>query len=740
MYGYFVFEAGRPGTPHPILGVFCATASPSANEVISVIAHHKKSSYSFSAILLVGLESERESIGQISSDPSIVDCLPVPSNAPATKLVEVLLIPRQGLDQNTEVLDSTWRDIQNAALLTIFDRRNTLLVSPPTHHFAKPSKRHSNKFIRTANALVDGAEITFIAACCLQYVNDSVRHFYCDTGGIAVVAFAIDSLRRRFAPGMINASVNTFESYGGLKKFDFRSCDTASVLLSASTSGGLERDILNQEPRLRPTQIITLFSLGDRKTESHIVLDLEISKQHRESLGEFRSYPEDDCLLCKEGSIHVPMMGDQFIPSQSVTDTVLIKQTHAPVWLSRFLSATACNGVLRAFYPNPDSSQSASLVFIDMEQLFEGIVKAVSLQKRIDRMISQATPVATTRILYLGDPSSAKLAAQIQSRLKELRHEASNLEIRPIREALNGLSESDGATIVVAGAIASGQSLLSASQLLRNLETSGAITYLVGLSRMSTVSEYEKLERDLRMGEVSSDYGFCVAERINLPLNGRFSVTSWDEELELLQALSDATHGSLRTCFEERIRFLQEAASRDHRGLADRLFWPASNSVELQLRPGFVFFPKDVDPQKASQGDVFFAVVAVLHHLRVGSGAKSLLRQTEYKRVLISPLCFDRFNDGILQAALLRAANRPELDYSSSPEESEAMCNVLRAILEGADTTKGEAAREFLLAIAIDRLVLCGIDIADLYNEFASVCTDPVSSALWAEIKKRHLY
>ena len=740
MYGYFTFEVDRPGTPHPILAVFCATAAPATDEIVTAISNHKKASQSFSTILLIALESERDAISDLSGEQAIIDCLPRHSQSSKSKSVETILIPRNGLDESTEVFETAWKKIRHAALLTIFDRRRTLLVSPPTHHFAKPSKRHSDKFIRAANALVDGAEITFIASCCLALVDDSIRHFYCDTGGIAVVAFAIDSLRRRFNAGMVSASVNTFESYGGLKSFDFRSCDAAVVLLSASTSGGLERDILHLQPRLRPTQIMTLFSIGDRKTESHVVLDLESDQQHRAAIGEFVSHPEEDCPLCKRGSIHVPMMGDQFIPSQSVTETVLIKQTHPPGWLFRFLSATACNGVLRAYYQNPDSPHSASLVFVDMQQLFEDTGKAISLQKRIDRMMSQATPLAATRILYLGDPSSAKLAAQVQSRLRELRHDTSNLEVRPLREGLDGMSGSNGATIVVAGAIASGQSLLSASQLLRNVETSGAITYLVGLSRMSTASEYEKLERDLRMGEVASDYGFCVAERINLPLNGRFSVTSWDEELSLLRTLSDSTHGNLRNSFEQRIRCLQDAASNDHRGMSDGLFWPAPNGAALLLRPGFVFFPSEIDPEHASQGDVFFAVVAVLHHLRVGNGAKSPLRQTEYKRVLISPLCFDRFNDGVLQAALLRAANRPELDYSSSPKESEAMCNVLRAILGAEESSKGEAAREFLLAIAIDRLVLCGVDIANLYNEFASLCKDPVSSAFWAEIKNRHLH
>lgn len=65
--------------------------------------------------------------------------------------------------------------------------------------------------------------------------------------------------------------------------------------------------------------------------------------------------------------------------------------------------------------------------------------------------------------------------------------------------------------------------------------------------------------------------------------------------------------------------------------------------------------------------------------------------------------------------------------------------SILRSIFESTETDKGEAAREFLLAIASERLVLCNVDLASLYAEFSVECSDPVASAFWSVIKNRHL-
>ena len=108
----------------------------------------------------------------------------------------------------------------------------------------------------------------------------------------------------------------------------------------------------------------------------------------------------------------------------------------------------------------------------------------------------------------------------------------------------------DGASLVVAAAVASGQSLLAVSQVLRELQTNKAITYLAAITRMASVADVDKLDRDLRMGEHAADYAFSVAERIHLPLVGRMASCAWDEELALLQEWSNIATGDVQTRLE----------------------------------------------------------------------------------------------------------------------------------------------------------------------------------------------
>lgn len=732
MYGYFTFEVQPPDESIRTMVLFCATSAPSADAVIAAVRKYGENALSPDRIVLVGIDSERSPIENIAQDERLRDALGTHIRQVASPLIHVALIPRSGLDDDYQIDGLKWKVVRAAGLTTIFRRRNALLIAPPTHHFEKPSSRHCDRFIRTANALVDGAEITFIAACCLRFIPPSVQHFYCDTGAISVVAFAIDSLRRRFDHQIIPATVDTFESYDGLKSFVFRHCDESIVLISASTSGGLESEICSTEKRFRPGQIITIFSVRARNNGTHSLLELSEREEVRESVGDLKSYEHAECPLCVRGSIAVPMMGDQFIPVRSETKRVLPMKKHSPSWLPRILESMAGRNILRAFYRSPNSAHATNDVFIDLERAFSEKWDSDFL-KRLDRLILQNVPAHVTRIIHLDDPASMSLANTIKTRLNENGLDT-NPEVVPAGKTGELESLNRGACLVVAAAVASGQSLLAVSRSLRSLQSNRAITYLVALTRTDLAKHIEKIENDVRMGEFSKDYGYSVVEQLYLPIVGRFARSSWDEELGILQEWANTAEGELQVCLEARIEILRAAQSAVTRGLSDDLFWPTKRSVKMALSPGFVFFPKST-PKEVFQGDVYFTVVSVLHHLRT-DGPKPELRQTEYERRVLSPLCFDRFNDGVIQASFLRGAVRPELDYSDSPDDSELMTTVLRSILSAGGTPKGEASREFMLALVLGRMVLVNRNLVALHAEFSATTDDVLVRRMWEHIAK----
>ena len=93
---------------------------------------------------------------------------------------------------------------------------------------------------------------------------------------------------------------------------------------------------------------------------------------------------------------------------------------------------------------------------------------------------------------------------------------------------------------------------------------------------------------------------------------------------------------------------------------------------------------------------------------------KDGLFQTSFVKNVLDPFVFNRFNDGIIQASLLRAARNEELNYSCSKKISADMLMLLKTFLKSVDEYQGEAILEFLYALAIGKLRLS----KEHYNEF----------------------
>ena len=67
---------------------------------------------------------------------------------------------------------------------------------------------------------------------------------------------------------------------------------------------------------------------------------------------------------------------------------------------------------------------------------------------------------------------------------------------------------------------------------------------------------------------------------------------------------------------------------------------------------------------------------------------------------------FARFSDGILQASLLRAAQRSELDYSASYDLSRQFTSTFISVLVNHKNAVGDAALEYVYAFATDKVLL----------------------------------
>jgi hypothetical protein len=83
------------------------------------------------------------------------------------------------------------------------------------------------------------------------------------------------------------------------------------------------------------------------------------------------------------------------------------------------------------------------------------------------------------------------------------------------------------------------------------------------------------------------------------------------------------------------------------------------------------------------------------------------LGKSLFQQALIDPENFTRYNDGVIQAAMLRAAYPSELDFRSHPGASNDMARLISKWIQLASYPAGDAVPEFLLAVATGKLRLC---------------------------------
>ena len=438
---------------------------------------------------------------------------------------------------------------------------------------------------------------------------------------------------------------------------------------------------------------MTLFTLYEPTGSAKVVCNLRKDESNPDGFDEVKNFRERDCPLLRRG-VDANRDLDRTVPARPGHDRAPDFASHSQPEMVVAIPETV-RGDGRDPAPitsRGDTNHATKEVFFNLQTMFADpdMLKIEPHVSRLWRTVARVVSASLTRILCLDSPASHSLAVRIKARLGP---DWSSVEIVNHQEVLRNVDQhqrTSDATLVVAAAAASGCSLQAVSQLLRTIQTNGAITYLLGLARFPDKQAQDEVESNITYGDQPKEHGFFVIDRVFLPLVGSQTKTSWEMELDLIdRALSAPPDEPTRLALESRGREIREA-SETH-GMSDGLFWGKINGEPLALRPRFVFH--DFSPSNpASQADVFFTIVAVLHSLRSERRSSESLFQHEYRRRVLSPICFDRFNDGVIQGSILRAAHPVELDYSIDERLSSAMWQILDTIFSSSSTQVGEAA------------------------------------------------
>lgn len=765
---YFIYEASielRPRQSTAVTIVYCSSTQIIPRDIGNALAAHFETATFPQQIWLLGPSDTEESLNAAVKHPDLLDRVPAITRYYKAPAVIVGTIDIHGLIclhvESPIKLDRRTSDtVFGKGLVEIFRTHDGVINASAGYHYVKPSGKHSDAFLRTANVLKYGNEISFIAAALLSHLPDpDIQYIYTDTASINSLAYSLAEIIGRLRPASPRPSIDSFGSYAGINGAFEIEKDTASVaLISASTSGAIVDQIEQSQKLPRHRQII-LYFVGKRDDSIKVLCDLTEGQAPLGYMNPIRSWKASDCPLCQGGQSTVHVGGDQFLPANPTVSSRMITAKDAPDWLSPLMKSVYGYGVVACHTTVAGSDDPFRTIFFDLSRIIDDPDNLTSdISNKLSKTLIRHIPAATKWLVHLDDRDSLLLAQRIRTELNRLGVRLSDEHIVNAKDlsTRQRTSLGDGVAVIVASAVVTGRSILSLSRSLRRAHEGNPLVFLILVARMQDEAQWKELSVNLTYGNSNpKEHGLFCVESIHLPPDSAAKGTPWYEEAKLWRRLrDDATpfNGSIGA--EDLIRSIEQRlevieASPAVGGLTSSLFLEATidgEGLPLHLQPNFAFwdFSYSVDPNTdgriPTQADVFLTVSAILHNLRLTRKTKHAALSHDHNWTVIAPRNFARFNDAIIQASLLRAALPRELDYSSDETLSLHMFDVIQETLTAVGTEEGAASAEFLLALVLGRVRLGRPDIQRLLTMYSTVApTWPVlHQVLWNELENTY--
>lgn len=612
----------------------------------------------------------------------------------------------------------------------IFRKGNGLVESSSDHHFVFPSGKHSAKFIRTGNILINSPEIFFLTIQLFKYIKGK-NFIYCDTSSINVLPYALLELKRRFGKKFKSPTINSFSSYEVFESRKIPFSKDSLVLISASTSGNII-DRLLQDRLAERDQILVLYFIGPPEKygshSSNILCNLTLGDDFKSGIEQFATHKNEiDCKLCTDHSRPIAVLGDVFLTIQPRIQSVLLSTDHQPKFLSNFImnyrGKKEDDVLIKVFYKEDDANNDYE-VFLDTKKLFSKMVLGLfpKYLEKLNRLINVYIPANVKYLIHLPDEGSKILAEYISKGINC----AVAPEVLHIKNLANVLDKT-GSVVIVASSIVTGRHLLHISRALRSNDKL-SIIYFVGVSRTANEKYTATLRSNLSRGKDLSDTRPVISiEELNCP--NEKANSSWKVERKFWESIIDKAEDTDELYKFAKARRQILLKNKETIGLCNEAFLLKFNNERLRLRKGFAFWNFKYSEAETFQSEVYFTIASIINNLEhKDTNEKYSLKQTNYIRNLISPDNFHRYNDGIIQAAILRAGQSECFAYDLDKDSSLKMRTILESIVDEFDKDHGEGLMEFLLAIGVKKLRLRFNDLTEILNACSSVENKIVSS------------
>lgn len=590
--------------------------------------------------------------------------------------------------------------IKNSAMIKIFKDNHCLLELNSNYHFITLAGKHTDKFVKTSNLLVNQNEINFLSVCLLQYLDNTLEYLYADTSTILSLIHNTLLLKNQFDKTYNSPVVFNFKSYEYKKTSSSLYAENSLVVISTSSSGKLVK-ALHEISHIPIENFLTLFYFSSDNSFKHLC-NLTADEELAGNIPS--AYNAENCELCKKGSQPIQIVNEQFIMEMQEPEAVRITINHQPKNAIDFFEKYVGKEVLKI-----GRDLDKHKFYIDTEVWIE----IPSIKEKLTYILSVYSSKMIKKIIYTNE--SEKLAIEIASIAGIDSQYLISADNYFSSEADSNVKESDS-VMVVSGSIYSGLAIEKISRHLRTTHPDSLRIYIIGILKKYSNTSLEFLKTNLVKHHIhGQDHKFIALDEIFLP---KFHTEStWDQELKLLKEINSSNLDDLVSYDKNeaiRIRIEQLEKMRREK-VSNEVFWNTGDGLtdQLSIKKGFAFLSGEIIKNNPSQADILYTFGTVLQNAREN---KKDLKSTPYKQKVLAPNNFTRFNDGILQASLLRLTTKQELNYSLSEHMSKTMASIIYEVIKDYQNTTGEAAMEFIIALSIGHLQLRDEDKRRLYE------------------------
>ena len=592
---------------------------------------------------------------------------------------------------NIKITDELLEEIANKCIEAEISNTNYVLLPPHGYKFRKPSGHEVDSFFRAGNLLSVPGLLFVFCHLILRKMPENTRTIYIDSFTIYSFALRIQSLiafvqRQSNLKPVVSPRIEIFPSYDVETSFRLPNSRDYFVIISASTSNGLAKKLVEKH-NADNSRIVHLLGIGSVESGLH---DSSIYFEEKSVVNQNAQKAKVIDISTEE------FMVSYGTPTRVRLSTKHVCKNHADELSDRFYQdCLRVSNTADKFGYGPYSAFS-----IDQNPNCNW---SKGFKNWLENKLLHELPVTTKSIVYLDDRLSKKIGKQLHTQLsnkikvKEISL-LSNCEFN--RQICEHLPESS-AVVIVAIQDAGLEQLGKLSMLLR-LRQDVHQHYVLGYAFPESKAQFKRMTYDLTLvPEPTPKYGlsnFLLSPVGHSNLHESISTDYGIDRNQVKDLLPKLDYP------EQLISRLCNGAVESSSAIGSEIFFPSLKGESLKLRGGSIFFANHTnsvdedDSPQLSQEVVYFAVSLALQQAREEDDSLTPHLKFDgnpFVRTVIDPRMFWRFNDGILQAALLRALSESELDFASNDEMSADFRKITISVLENASNFAGEAALEF---------------------------------------------